>query len=304
MKKTRHSIAKMKQYTGYYVFLLPAFVFTALFKYYPMLGLQIAFKNYNIFKGIAGSPWVYLENFRRLFSSSGFLQVFLNTLIISFAKIIFLFPLGIFIALILNEVHFVRYKRLVQTVIYIPHFLSWVVVYGLVNSLMSYSGGLLNRLMELLGGNKVPFLVAPEWFRTIVVASAGWKECGWNAIVYLSAIAGIDQALYEAARMDGAGRLGQIRYVTLPSLMPTIILMFILRIGSILNAGTEQILIMYNPVVYDVGDVIGTYVYRMGIGKMEYSMSTAAGMFESVVGLILVLSCNAMSRKTIGSSIW
>ena len=285
-----------------YVLLMPALISLAVFKYLPMSGLQIAFRDYSIFRSMNENQWVGLQHFDKLFSSRAFFQVLRNTVIISGFKIVFLFPMGIFIALLLNEIPFLRYKKAVQTIVYIPHFLSWVVIYGIFTSLLS-SGGMVNHLIVSMGGQSVNFLSNTKWFRPLLVFTAGWKECGWNAIVFVAAIAGIDQDLYEAAQIDGAGRVRRIFSITLPSILSTITLMFIIRVGNLLTAGTEQILVMYNPVVYDVGDVIGTYVYRMGIGKMEYSFSTAVGLFESIVGFALVITGNALSRK-ISSSIW
>lgn len=295
---------RIKDSLGYYAFLLPGLIALLLFKYYPMHGLIIAFQKFNIFVGISKSPWVGLKNFHDLFASRDFVTVFRNTVVISCLKIIILFPFGIFVALVLNELRSVAYKRIVQTVIYIPHFFSWVVVASLMTNFFSVSGGLVNRIISAMGGKSIGFLVSNSWFRWLLVFSSGWKESGWNAIVYIAAIAGIDQELYEAASIDGAGRVGRILHITLPCIMPTIILMFILRIGSILDAGTQQILVMYNPVVYDVADVIGTYVYRNGLGKMQYSPGAAAGLFNSLVGLILVITANRLSRKYRGVSIW
>lgn len=293
----------LRRHADLYLLLLPALAALIVFRYVPMAGIQIAFRKYNIFGGMAASPWVGLDNFRRLFSSSEFLAVFQNTLIISAYKIIILFPMGVIIALLLNEVRHVGYKRVVQTVVYIPHFLSWVVVAGLFTTILS-STGLVNKLLEAIGIGRINFMVSPRWFRSILVFSAGWKECGWNAIVFIAAIAGIDQEMYEAAHIDGAGRLRRIRSITIPSIMPTVILMLILRVGGLMTTGVQQILVMYNPVVYEVADVLGTYIYRTGIGKMEYSFSTAVGLFESVVGFGLVVMCNGLSRKYVGSSIW
>lgn len=293
---------RVRRHWDMYLMLLPALAFLILFKYLPMWGIRIAFQDFNIFDP-AGSEWVGFSNFQKLFTSKDFLTVLKNTMIISFAKIGILFPMGILVALLLNEVHALWYKKAVQTIIYIPHFFSWIVVAGIFTSILSTTNGLLNQLIEFFGGEAVNF-ITPAWFRSVIVFSAGWKEVGWNAIVFIAAIASVGQEMYEAARIDGAGRLRQIWSITLPSIMPTIILMFILRIGSIMNAGTEQILAMYNPVVYNVGDVIGTYVYRIGLGKMDYSFSTAVGLFESLVGFLLVMVGNWLSRRTTGSSIW
>lgn len=292
-----------KRYWEYYIMLLPALFLLLAFKYLPMWGIQIAFRDFNIFDGISSGKWIGFFQFERLFTSDEFYQVLFNTCIISFYKIIFLFPMGVIIALVLNEIRCNIFKRLTQTLIYIPHFLSWVVIFGLFTSILS-SNGIFNKLVTALGGEAVSYMVSPRWFRTILVFTAGWKECGWNAIVFIAAIAGIEQEMYEAAKIDGAGRLRQIWSITIPSILPTIMLMLILRIGNLLTAGTEQILTMYSPVVYDVADVIGTYIYRIGLGKMEYSFSTAVGLFESVVGFALVITGNYLSRKFTDSSIW
>lgn len=287
-----------------YLLLLPALVFLVLFKYAPMWGVRIAFVDYNIFQGMAGSEFVGLKHFEKLVASAEFFSVLKNTLVISFLKIGILFPMGVVIALILNEIHCMPFMKTVQTIIYIPHFFSWIVVAGLFTTILSPSGGMVNKMITAFGGESISFMTSTSWFRAVLVFSAGWKEVGWNAIVFIAAIAGVDQGMYEAALIDGAGRLRRIWSITLPAIMPTIILMFIMRIGNLLEAGTEQILAMYNPVVYEVADVIGTYVYRMGLGKMDYSFSTAVGLFNSVVGFILVMLGNTLSRKAMGSSIW
>ncbi len=287
-----------------YLILLPALACLIVFKYMPMWGIQIAFQDFNIFKGIAGSEWVGMANFTKLFHSSDFYTVFRNTLIISFLKIVILFPMGAFIALTLNEVRVLWYKKTVQTVIYIPHFFSWIVVAGIFTTLLSGSTGLVNKVIEAAGGHTINFMTTPSMFRSVLVFTAGWKEAGWNAIVYIAAIAGVSQELYEAAVIDGAGRLRQIWHVTLPGIAPTIVLMFVLRIGGLLDAGNEQVLAMYNPVVYSTGDVIGTYVYRIGLGKMDYSFGAAVGLFNSLVGFVLVMTGNTFSKRVTGSSIW
>jgi putative aldouronate transport system permease protein len=196
------------------------------------------------------------------------------------------------------------FKRTVQTIIYLPHFLAWVVVSGLVINVLSPSTGLVNNVITALGGHPISFLMDNNWFRSTLVVSEGWKEAGYGAIVYIASIAGIDQEQYEAAKVDGAGRLKQMIHITIPELKPIILLMLILKIGGILQQGTEQVLLLYNPVVYQTGDVIGSYVYRMGIGQMDYSFTTAVGLFESVVGFILVISGNIFSKKVSGRSIW
>ncbi|MDF2922802.1 MAG: binding-protein-dependent transport system inner rane component [Paenibacillaceae bacterium] len=288
----------------YYVLLIPGLLFLLLFKYTPMYGVVIAFQDFNIFEGIRGSEWVGLEQFNKLMHSEEFAQVFTNTLLISFYKIVLLFPIPIFIALLLNEVRFSAFKRTIQTVIYLPHFLSWVIISGLFITILSPSGGLVNNFLQWLGFEPITFFMDNRFFRSIIVFSAAWKEAGWNAIIFIAAIAGIEQEQYEAAAIDGAGRIRQMIHISLPGIMPTIVLMLILRLGSVLEAGTEQILTMYNPVVYETGDVLGTFVYRVGLGKMDYSFSTAVGLFNSVVGFILVVSGNFVSKKLVQRGIW
>lgn len=288
----------------YYLLLVPGLIFILLFKYTPMYGIVIAFQDFNIFDGISGSRWVGLEQFTRLIHSEEFAHVFVNTLLISVYKIVILFPLPIFIALVLNEVRLMIFKRTIQTVIYLPHFLSWVIISGLFITILSPSGGLVNNVITFFGGEPISFFMSNTYFRSVVVLTAGWKEAGWSAIVYIAAIAGIDQEQYEAAAIDGAGRIRRMISISLPGIMPTIVLMFILRLGSVLDAGTEQILTMYNPVVYETGDVIGTFVYRIGLGTMDYSFSTAVGLFNSVVGFILVISGNYLSKKVMNRGIW
>lgn len=300
----REKLSLVKKNMSLYFILIPGLVYLLIFKYIPMYGLVIAFQNFNIFEGIKGSEWVGLANFTKLVASDEFWSVFRNTLIISIYKIVILFPLPIMTALLLNEIRHTMYKKTVQTIVYLPHFLSWVVIAGLFINILSPTSGLVNKAINAFGGESINFMMSKEWFRSVLIFTAGWKETGWSTVIYIAAIAGINQDMYEAAALDGAGRVQQMWYITLPAIIPTIVLMLILRLGSILEAGTEQILMMYNPTVYEVGDVIGTYVYRMGVGKMEYSFTTAVGLFNSVVGFILIISGNFISRRLTGSSIW
>ncbi|MFD2327951.1 ABC transporter permease [Cohnella sp. GCM10020058] len=287
-----------------YLLLVPGLLLLLLFKYIPMYGIVIAFQDYNIFDGISASDWVGLTQFRKLMHSAEFMQVFANTLLISIYKIVLLFPIPILIALLLNEIRFTAFKRTVQTIIYMPHFLSWVIISGLFMTILSPSDGLVNSVIQWFGGEPVKFFMDNSVFRSVVVFTAGWKEIGWNAIIFIAALAGIEQEQYEAASIDGASRLRQMWHISLPGLLPTIILMLILRLGIVLDAGTEQILTMYNPTVYESGDVIGTYVYRTGLGKMDYSFSTAVGLFNSVVGFILVVTGNWFSKRVLKRGIW
>ncbi|WP_378122676.1 ABC transporter permease [Cohnella sp. GCM10012308] len=287
-----------------YLLLVPGLLLLLLFKYIPMYGIVIAFQDYNIFDGISASEWVGLTQFRKLMHSAEFMQVFANTLLISIYKIVLLFPIPILIALLLNEIRFTAFKRTVQTIIYMPHFLSWVIISGLFMTILSPSDGLVNSVIQWFGGEPIKFFMDNSVFRSVVVFTAGWKEIGWNAIIFIAALAGIEQEQYEAASIDGASRLRQMWHISLPGLLPTIILMLILRLGIVLDAGTEQILTMYNPTVYESGDVIGTFVYRTGLGKMDYSFSTAVGLFNSVVGFILVVSGNWFSKRVLKRGIW
>ncbi|KRE64775.1 ABC transporter permease [Paenibacillus sp. Soil750] len=287
-----------------YVLLVPGLLLLLLFKYTPMYGVLIAFQEFNIFDGIRGSQWVGFEQFRKLMQSSEFMQVFTNTLLISIYKIVLLFPIPILIALLLNEIRFPAFKRTIQTIIYMPHFLSWVIISGLFMTILSPSDGLVNTVIQWFGGESIRFFMDNHVFRSVVVFTAGWKEIGWNAIIFIAALASVEQEQYEAASIDGANRLQQMWHISLPGIVPTIILMLILRLGMVLDAGTEQILTMYNPTVYASGDVIGTFVYRMGLGKMDYSFSTAVGLFNSVVGFILVISGNWLSKRLLNRGIW
>lgn len=287
-----------------YLLLLPGLFFLVLFRYVPMYGIMIAFQDFNIFDGFTGSQWVGLAQFSKLVHSEEFYQVFMNTLLISLYKIILLFPIPIVLALLLNEIKKMFFKRTVQTILFLPHFLSWVIISGLFINILSPSGGLVNQVIEWFGGQPISFFLDNDYFRSVLVFTAGWKESGWNAIIFIAAIAGIEQEQYEAASIDGAGRIRQMISITLPGIVPTIVLILVLRLGHLLDAGTEQILTMYNSVVYETGDVIGTFVYRQGLGQQDYSFSTAVGLFNSVVGFLLILFGNMLSKRLVKRSIW
>jgi putative aldouronate transport system permease protein len=292
-----------------YLILLPSLIYILIFNYLPLYGIIIAFKDYNMFAGsspldaIAKSPYVGFANFARLFRSPDFLRVFRNTLTISLYKMFYLFPLPILLALLLNEIRNLYFKRGLQTVLYLPHFISWPVVSGIFVALLS-STGIINNLIKSLGGDPIMFLMDKRYFRSVLVVTDGWKSVGWSSIIYLAAISGVDMSLYEAARVDGAGKLSQTWHVTLPSITPTIIMLLVLNVGGILEAGFQQIFIMYNPIVYEVADIIGTYVYRVGLGQMQFGFGTAVGLFNSVVAFILIISSNYLSRRSTGRSIW
>lgn len=286
-----------------YLMLVPGLLFLLLFKYTPMYGLIIAFMDFNIFKGISGSDWAGLKHFANLFTNTQFINVLTNTLLISIYKLVFLFPAPIIVAILMNEIMNMAFKRSVQSIIYLPHFISWVIISGLFINLLSMNG-VINSAIAWLGFDRILFFMDQSIFRSILVFTDGWKEIGWGTIIYLAAITSIDPQQYEAATIDGASKFRQIWHITLPGMAPVIVLMLILRLGNVLEAGTEQILVMYNPIVYDVADVIGTYVYRIGLGTGDYSFSTAVGLFDSVVGLVLIVTGNHLCRKYLGRSIW
>ncbi len=309
-KRTRRSkINRIKVNYDMYLLLIPSLCYILLFNYVPLYGILIAFKDYNMFAGanplqaMTNSPWIGFENFIRLFGSLEFKRIFSNTLIISFYKISFLFPAPIILALLLNEVKSLYFKRGLQTIIYLPHFISWAVVSGIFITLLG-STGIVNNLIKEMGGEPIMFLMDKRFFRSVLVFTDGWKEVGWSSIIYIAAISSVDAEVYEAARVDGAGKLRQAWHVTLPAIVPTIIMMLILRTSSILDAGFQQIFIMYNPTVYEVADIIGTYVYRVGLGQLKFGFGTAVGLFNSLIAFILVVSCNYISRRAIGKSIW
>ncbi|WNQ08970.1 ABC transporter permease subunit [Paenibacillus aurantius] len=282
---------------------LPGILHFLIFRYVPLLGNVIAFQNYNLFAGMADSPWVGLKHFQNMFTYAEFYRILRNTMLLSLYSIIFGFPAPLILALLLNEIRQKWFQRPVQTLLYLPHFLSWVIVGGLFVNLLSIDG-FLNTILGSLGLANRDFLTIPEYFRSILVSIGIWKEIGWGMIIYLAALSGINPSLYEAAMMDGAGRFRQMWSITLPSLLPAITVLFLLRIGHVLDANVEQVLILLNPLVRDVGEVIDTYVYRVGLLGAQFSLTTAIGIFKSLVGLILVVGLNALSRKTTGESIY
>ena len=286
-----------------YLMLFPPTVMLILFAYVPMTGLVMAFQEYDIFSGFFSSPWVGMKHFDTLFSMQEFPRVLRNTLLISLYKILFYYPMPILLAIFLNEVSSTAFKRSVQTIVYLPHFISWAVVSGLVFDLLS-STGIVNTVVTSLGGQRINYMMIPRYFRTIVVLSAIWKEVGYGAIIYLAAITGIDPTLYEAAQMDGAGRIRRILHITLPGILPVCVLMLLLRLGTVMDANFEQIYTLLNPTIMDTGDVISTYIYRNGLSQMRYSYATAAGLFNSVVSFALVFVSNGISRRTVGRSLW
>lgn len=280
-----------------YALLIPGFLYFIIFKYVPLWGIVISFQDYNPFGGVFGSDWVGLKHFEALFTYPDFWEILRNTLLISFYNLIFFFPAPIILALLMNELRKQFFKRFVQTVIYLPHFLSWVVVVGMTVLILGTQEGLVNQLLVSMGGERIAFLTTPEWFRGLIVAQSIWKECGWGTIIFLAALSGIDPGLYEAAVMDGAGRWRQMWHITLPAIRSTILILLILRLGTVLDVGFEHIFLMLNAPVYEVGDVIETYVYREGLIGGKFSFSTAVGLFKSVIGFIMVVSANWLVKK-------
>lgn len=283
-----------------YCMLLPGALFFIIFKYVPMYGVVMAFQNFRMARGFFESPWVGLANFEKVFSSAFFPMVLRNTILISLYKILLGFPIPILIALMLNEVRNRYYKKTLQTVMYMPHFISWIVVSSLVSTFFAPATGVVAQVT----GQNVDWLVNPRVFRGVLVASDIWKEAGWGTIIYMAALSAINMELYEAASLEGAGKLKQILYITLPCIWPTVITMFILRIGGIMDAGFEQILVMQNDSVYMVSEILGTYAYERGYVNAEYGFGAAMGLFQSVISLVLVMGVNALSRKTGEGGLW
>lgn len=306
-KAHQRALAHLKRYYWLYLFLIPGFVYIYLFKLRPIYGLQIAFKDYSIVKGIWESPWTDYHGFGHfvdLFRSIKFTDVFVNSITLSLLRLLFSFPMPILLALALNEINSARYKKVAQTVMYLPHFIGWVVVYTILQGFLSQADGALNQIIASLGGKKVAFLASEEWFRPILIISEIWKEAGWGTVVYLSALAGIDPAIQEASMIDGANRWQRIRYIFLPCILSTVTVMLIMQMGSILSNGLEQMLLFQNSMNIDVSEVLETYSYSVGLKQGRYSFGAAIGLFQSVVGCIMVFVSNFISKKTGGGGLW
>ncbi|MNB93304.1 putative multiple-sugar transport system permease YteP [compost metagenome] len=286
-----------------YFMMIPVLLYYVIFHYAPMYGAVIAFKDFSPMKGIMGSEWVGLQHFRDFFSSYYFWRILKNTVVISLYSIIFMFPAPIILALLINEVRNQAFKRVVQTVSYMPYFISLVVICGMITDFTN-SNGILNSLFSLFGYDGAAMLQKPGLFRPLYIGSEIWQKIGWESIIYIAALAGIDQEQYEAARIDGASRLKQMLYITLPGILPTITIMFILRMGNMLNVGFEKIILLYSPITYETADVISSFVYRKGLLEFGWSYSSAVGLFNSLVNLILLISANYISRKVNKSSLW
>ncbi|MEQ4482639.1 ABC transporter permease subunit [Cohnella silvisoli] len=297
-------IQNISKYKYLYLIGVPGMVFFLIFKYLPMLGIVIAFEDYSPVKGVWSSNWVGIKHFDYLFGDPKFWRILRNTLSISGLSLLILFPAPILLALMMNEVRNQIYKRFIQTLVFFPHFLSWVIVISLSYFFLSSEEGIINKLIASLNGTRISFLLQDVFIYPILMLQGLWKEVGWNIIIYLAAIAGINPTLYEAATIDGAGRLAQIRHITIPSIIPTIVILFILSLSNILEVNFEQVLLMQNAVTLHMTEVIDTYVYKIGVREGKFSYSTAVGVFKSFVGLIAVLAANRLIRRTGHEGIW
>jgi len=300
-------LKRMWFYRFYYLLALPGILYFLIFHYLPMFGIVIAFKDISPFGGVQGiidGPWVGFKHFERFFNSIFFWDVIENTLVISGLKILFGFPAPIIFALMLNEIMRVRFKRLIQTISYLPHFISWVVVTGLVSALLATTGGVITEFLNSVTGEQMSFLANPDQFRGILVLTHVWKTIGWSSILYLAAMSAIDPALYEAAAIDGANRFQMARHITLPSIAFVITILFIFEMGHILDAGFEQILLLYSPSVYSVSDIIDTYVYREGLLGLKYSFAAAVGLFKAVMAFFMIITANFVANRLGQTGIW
>ena len=287
-----------------YLMILPTVIWYIVWNYFPMYGILAAFQKYSVFKGIWGSEWVGLKNFEEFFKSPYAWRVIRNTLTINLYSLCTLFPLTIILALLLNEIRSKIFKSGVQTMLYLPHFISTVVVAGMVVTFLSPSNGIINIIISAFGGEKTYFLTKKEYFKAIYIIMGGWQSIGFGTILYTAALSNIDETLYEAAQLDGANKLRQIWHVTLPGIAPTIAIKLIMSIGGLLSVGSEAILLLYQPITYETADVISTYVYRMSIESGNYSIGTAVGLFNGVVGAILIIISNTISKKVTQSGLW
>ncbi|MEK4053047.1 ABC transporter permease subunit [Paenibacillus sp. FSL F4-0087] len=287
-----------------YLLISPVVAYYIVFQYLPMYGIQIAFKDFIATKGIWGSPWIGVEHFERFFHSYFFWRLIKNTLGLGLYSLAVGFPVPIILALLMNEVRAEKFKKFVQTITYAPHFLSTVVVVGMMMMFLSPRYGIINHFIGMFGGNPINFLSEPSWFKTLFVMSDVWQTMGWSSIIYLAALAGVDSQLHEAARVDGATRLQRIWHINIPSIMPTIIILFILNIGSIMGIGFEKVLLMQNTLNLETSDIISTYVYRSGIQDAEYSFSAAIGLFNSIINFILLVTVNQISKRMSETSLW
>ncbi|MGN1100155.1 MAG: ABC transporter permease [Christensenellales bacterium] len=302
--KRKTLLRKMKQNWEIYVMMIPVVIFFLVFSYYPMYGIVLAFKYYLPSKGILGSEWVGLKHFEWLFTAPEFFRAFKNTLIISAIKLVFNFPVPIILALFLNEVANPRLKKGIQTAVYLPYFISWVIIGGIVYTLLSVNGGVVNNILMSLGLERVNFLTNDRYFYVILVLTEIWKGAGWGSVIYISAISSVSPELYEAATVDGCGRFRKMWNITIPCIMPIIVVMFILAVGNVMNAGFDQIFNLYNTAIYNVSDILDTYTYRIGISQGLVEKGSAIGLFKTVINFILLLTANAVVKRINGEGIY
>jgi len=286
-----------------YLLVVPVLLFYLIFQYRPMYGALIAFKDYTPTLGVADSPWVGLANFKRFFNSVYFNRLIKNTVLLSVYNLVFGFPAPIVLALLLNEIKSKKFKSATQTVTYLPHFISLIVVTGMLRD-FSLTSGLFNDIVTFFGGERSALLQNPKLYRSIYVASSIWQEVGWGSIIYLSALSGVDSELYEAAQIDGAGKWKQMLNITLPGIAPTIIIMLTMKIGTLMNMGYEKTILLYNPATYETADIISSYVYRVGLLEQDWSYSTAIGLFNSIINLTLLLIANKLAKRFSETSLW
>ena len=301
MKRSSAAAANKRRHKQwpYHLMMLPGMIFLIIFHLGPMGGLLMAFQDFMPIKGLFGSRFVGLKNFERLFKLPTFWRVLRNTVVISVGKLVLVMVASVIFALLLNECRHVKYKRIIQTTVYLPHFLSWVILAVMFSNVFSYTG-IVSQIAQMFGGEPAMFMISNSWFRKILIGGEIWKEFGYGAIVYVAAITGIDPTLYEAAGIDGAGRWKKMWYITLPSIIPTIVLMTTLNIGKLLKGGFDQVFNLYSPLVYETGDIIDTYVYRMGLVDLQYSNGTAVGLFQSLIGFILLVIAYKLADKLVG----
>ena len=301
MKRSSAAAANKRRHKQwpYHLMMLPGMIFLIIFHLVPMDGLLMAFQDFMPIKGLFGSRFVGLKNFERLFKLPTFWRVLRNTVVISVGKLVLVMVASVIFALLLNECRHVKYKRIIQTTVYLPHFLSWVILAVMFSNVFSYTG-IVSQIAQMFGGEPTMFMISNSWFRKILIGGEIWKEFGYGAIVYVAAITGIDPTLYEAAGIDGAGRWKKMWYITLPSIIPTIVLMTTLNIGKLLKGGFDQVFNLYSPLVYETGDIIDTYVYRMGLVDLQYSNGTAVGLFQSLIGFILLVIAYKLADKLVG----
>jgi len=303
-KPLKRQLKRFWRFKLLYILLLPAFVWVLIFDYLPLYGISIAFMDYNVIQGFSGSEWAGLKYFHMLFESEMFRNAFKNTLLISLYKMISGFLCPILLALALNEIRTAWFKKTLQTAVYLPRFVSWVVYGGIITILLSPETGIINKIIELFGGQPAYLLVEPAYFRTILVVTDAMKEMGWAAIIYMAAIAGLNPEVYEAAIVDGATRFQRIIHVTLPGITSTIVVIFILRVGYIMSAGLDQVINLYNPMVFEVGDILDTYIYRVGIEQFSLSLAAAADVVKGLIGLAMVLVANHIAKRINDSGIF